>query len=109
VTSDRDRNWLVIVVAGHRNATASRRTVYTGFEGSRFLRWFWLSNAFVAPVIKLRRFRSHLTPGLFSPAVNAVKVNGSGVDCERHRLGFCIGLIAALIVSVVNIISVKIL
>ena len=103
-------SWLVIVIAVVIAAQLlPGQIVYNGFRNlAIFALILGLLNAFVSPVIKLLTFPiSLLTLGLFSFVVNAVMFWFASYLGHLTVANFGSAFIAALIVSVVNVVVGK--
>ncbi len=100
-------NWLVIVIAVViATKLLPGQIVYNGFQGlAIFALVLGLLNAVVAPVIKILAFPiTLLTLGLFSLVINAAMFWFAAGIVHVQVAGFVTAFIAALIVSVVNMI-----
>lgn len=100
-------NWLVIVIAVvSATKLLPGQIVYNGFQGlAIFALVLGLLNAVVAPVIKILAFPiTLLTLGLFSLVINAAMFWFAAGIVHVQVAGFVTAFIAALIVSVVNMI-----
>jgi putative membrane protein len=106
-------NWLAIVVAVYLTTQYLPGFVgYSSLEGlAVFALVLGVLNAFVRPVVKLLTFPLNiLTLGLFSLVINAALFwLAAGLSGSVSVNGFVAAFIAALIVSVVNLVLARLL
>ena len=104
-------NWVVIVIAVVIAAKVLPGISYTDFkELALFAFVLAVLNAFVSPVIKLLTFPiSIITLGLFSLVINALMFWLAAAIVHVGVADFLTAFIAALIVSVVNMVVSRIL
>jgi putative membrane protein len=106
-------NWLAIVIAVVLAAQLLPQDIgYTSFQGlAIFALVLGLLNAFVAPIVKLLTFPLTLvTLGLFSLVINALMFwLAASLSGTVTVTGFLSALIAAIIVSVVNLVVGRLL
>lgn len=99
-------NWLIIVIAVVIASRLLPGIVYTGFkELAIFALVLGLLNAVVSPIIKIFTFPITLvTLGLFTFVINALMFWLAASIVHFGAFGFGTAFVAALIVSVVNLV-----